>query len=206
MKKLKYLLMAALVLPCAVFTACGDDDDDDKINVEKPETPILTNTSVEQYIDNSYTPTTSDLQNVWEGNYEGWDEKQQKNTKIKRMLTLSPNGNYENVIEGILVESGKDKYTKFEHEKGTYSYNSSTKAITYTVTVDSLLDYGKQKMDAYKGKKFLDHTDARYTETANFSQKKDNQRSWITRDTYLQSLTTKQVDISFAMVVQVKNK
>ena len=198
--------MAALVLPCAVFTACGDDDDDDKINVEKPETPILTNTSVEQYIDNSYTPTTSDLQNVWEGNYEGWDEKQQKNTKIKRMLTLSPNGNYENVIEGILVESGKDKYTKFEHEKGTYSYNSSTKTITYTVTVDSLLDYGKQKMDAYKGKKFLDHTDARYTEGANFSQKKDNQRSWITRDTYLQSLTTKQVDISFAMVVQVKNK
>ena len=198
--------MAALVLPCAVFTACGDDDDDDKINVEKPETPILTNTSVEQYIDNSYTPTTSDLQNVWEGNYEGWDEKQQKNTKIKRMLTLSPNGNYENVIEGILVESGKDKYTKFEHEKGTYSYNSSTKTITYTVTVDSLLDYGKQKMDAYKGKKFLDHTDARYTETDNFSQKKDNQRSFITRDTYLQSLTTKQVDISFAMVVQVKNK
>lgn len=198
--------MAALVLPCAVFTACGDDDDDDKVNVEKPETPILTNTSVEQYIDNSYTPTTSDLQNVWEGNYEGWDEKQQKNTKIKRMLTLSPNGNYENVIEGILVESGKDKYTKFEHEKGTYSYNSSTKTITYTVTVDSLLDYGKQKMDAYKGKKFLDHTDARYTEAANFSQKKDNQRSWITRDTYLQSLTTKQVDISFAMVVQVKNK
>lgn len=193
-----------MVLPCAVFTAC--DDDDDKINVVEPETPILTNTSVEQFIDNSYTPTTSDLQNVWEGNYEGWDEKQHKNTKIKRMLTLSPNGNYENVIEGILVESGKDKYTKFEHEKGTYSYNSSTKTITYTVTVDSLLDYGKQKMDAYKGKKFLDHTDVRYTETANFSQKKDNQRSFITRDTYLQSLTTKQVDISFAMVVQVKNK
>ena len=122
------------------------------------------------------------------------------------MLTLSPNGNYENVIEGILVESGKDKYTKFEHEKGTYSYNSSTKVITYTVSVDSLLDYGKQKMDVYEGKKFLDHTDAQYTEKASFSQKKDNQRSWITRDTYLQSLTTRQVDISFPMVIQVKKQ
>ena len=56
--KFKYLLMAAFVLPCAMFTACGgDDDDSDKIPVEdNSPKPITSNVDAEKYIDASYSP------------------------------------------------------------------------------------------------------------------------------------------------------
>lgn len=150
-------------------------------------------------IDSNYVASLSEIQKVWAGEYEGWDENQQKVTKVRRMLTLKSNGEYENVIEGILVDSSKDKFTKFEFEKGTYSYSSSTKAITYNVVVDSVLDYRIQKMDGYKGKKYYDHIDGVYTENVFFSVKHDGIRSWITTDTYLYSLTNKNQNVVYHM-------
>lgn len=88
----------------------------------------------------------------------------------------------------------------FEIETGTYSYNTRTHIITYSVTSDEVLDYGKQQFDKYNGKKFYDHTDGSYTEKVQFSALKDGQRAWITKDTYLQSLTDRTINIAFAMV------
>ena len=205
--KIKYLLMAAMVLPCAMFTACGDDDDEPiKSDVENPSKPILSNVDAEQYIDASYSPSVSEIQKAWVGDYEGWDTNQSKNTKIKRLLILQPNNSYINVIQGILVESGKDQYTDFEHERGTYSYNARTQTITYSVQSDSILDYAKGKMDGYRGKKFYDHTDGNYTEKVAFSTIQNKQRSWISHDTYLQSLTDKSINIAFIMVPQVEER
>ena len=141
-------------------------------------------------VDFNYVATLAEIQKTWAGEYEGWDDVQQKNTKIRRLLTLYPNYTYTNVIQGVLIESGKSDYVDFEHEKGLYSYNSRTKTITYTVVSDSVLDYGKQKFDGYSGKKYYDHIDARYTEEVVFSVEHDRMRSWITKDSYLQSLTT----------------
>ena len=203
--KIKFLLMAAFVLPCAMFTACGGGDDDDplKIDVDSPSKPITTNIDAEKYIDASYSPTESEIQKVWTGEYEGWDNNQQKNTKIKRLLTLNPNRTYTNIIQGVLVESGKSEYVDFEKEAGTYSYSTRTNTITYSVSTDSILDYGNQKFNGYRGKKFYDHTEGNYTEKVQFSTMKDNQRSWITRDTYLQSLTDKTLNIAFMMYIKV---
>lgn len=197
--KIKYLLMAAFVLPCAMVMSCGDDGGGSEVK-DAPSTPKTNDTEVEKYIDASYSPSLSEIQNTWTGEYEGWDNNQEKNTKIKRMVVLAPNNTYTNTIQGVLIESGKSEYVDFEIETGTYSYNTRTHIITYSVTSDEVLDYGKQQFDKYNGKKFYDHTDGSYTEKVQFSALKDGQRAWITKDTYLQSLTDRTINIAFAMV------
>lgn len=97
--KIKYLLMAAFVLPCAMVMSCGDDGGSE--NVDAPSTPKTNDTEVEKYIDASYSPSLSEIQNTWTGEYEGWDNNQEKNTKIKRMVVLAPNNTYTNTIQGV---------------------------------------------------------------------------------------------------------
>lgn len=202
--KLKYLLMAAFVLPCAFLSSCGGDDDEEiKKNVEREEEPKMNDLEVESTIDASYSASLSEIQQSWAGEYEGWDSNQKKNTKIRRLLVLEPNNQYVNIIQGVLIESGKSDYVDFEHERGSYSYNTRTNTITYTVSSDSVLDYSKQKMDGYRGKKYYDRTEGNYTEKVQFSTIKDGKRKWITRDTYLQSLTDKSINIAFAMSPQI---
>lgn len=199
--------MAAFVLPCAMFTACGGGDDDEtgKTDVTKPEPPITSDTILVKTIDNNYSASLSEIQKSWAGEYEGWDENQQKNTKIRRLLVLEPNNQYVNVVQGVLIESGKTDYVDFEHERGSYSYNARTNTLTYTVSSDSVLDYRNQKMDGYKGKKYYDRTEGNYTEKVQFSEIHNGERKWITRDTYLQSLTDKSIKIAFAMDAQKPN-
>ena len=211
--KIKYLLMAAMVLPFAMLIACGGDDDDDSkesVDTKPSSAALLTDVEAEKYIDANYQPTLSQIQETWAGEYEGWDANQANNghvgnTKIKRLLTLNPNLTYENIIQGVILE-GKDGYVDFEVEVGTYTYNARTKTITYSVQTDKVLDYGKQKFDTYYGKKFYDHTDGTYTEKVNFSTEKDGQRCWISHDTYLQSLTDKTINIAFMMVINADPK
>lgn len=196
--------MAAFVLPCAFLSSCGGDDDEEiKKNVEREEEPKMNDLEVESTIDASYSASLSEIQQSWAGEYEGWDSNQKKNTKIRRLLVLEPNNQYVNIIQGVLIESGKLDYVDFEHERGSYSYNTRTNTITYTVSSDSVLDYSKQKMDGYRGKKYYDRTEGNYTEKVQFSTIKDGKRKWITRDTYLQSLTDKSINIAFAMSPQI---
>lgn len=201
----KYYSLVMMALAMGVsMVSCGGGDSDGTgpIDIDQPASPVTNTTEAEKYIDASYTPTQSEIQQVWTGEYKGWDNNQETNTNIKRMLTLDSNGRYTNVIQGVLVKSGKTEYVDFEKESGTYTYNSRTKTITYVVSSDEVLDYGKQEFDKYTGKKFYDHTDGSYTEKVQFSQVKDGQRSWITKDTYLQSLTDRTINIAFAMVVK----
>ena len=88
--KIKYLLMATFVLPCVMFTACGGGDDDDpKTPVDQPTDPKTQDLTIEETIDKNYSATLSEIQKSWAGEYEGWDENQQKNTKIRRLLITS---------------------------------------------------------------------------------------------------------------------
>ena len=204
MKMLNTNLICVLLMLLDVagpIGGCNNHHDSSVQQEINPQNPILTSNEMDSYIDDNYTVSISDIQQIWVSEYEGWDEYQQKNTKIKRLLVLKPNKTYSNVIQGILVE--KDKYTDFEHEQGTYSYNSTSKTITYTVTYDSILNYRDQSFDKYNGKKFYSHTDGNYTEKVSFLKERNGQRSWISHDTYLQSLTDKTINIAFAMVMQV---
>jgi hypothetical protein len=103
-------------------------------------------------------------------------------------------------IYGTLVSKNKEKAIKFEAEVGRYSYNASTGIITYTVTRDSVLNYDTEKFTVYQNNKhFYDHENATYTENAKFSKLTNGKRNWITKDTYLQSLTSEKIDITFDM-------
>ncbi len=76
-----------------------------------PEPVIVVDSLV---VDSNYVASLAEIQNVWAGEYEGWDDNQQKVTKIRRQLTLLPNATYTNIIQGVLIESGKTDYVDFE--------------------------------------------------------------------------------------------
>ena len=124
---------------------------------------------------------------------------QEANTTIRRKLVLSPNGNYTNVISGQLKKEGNNKFFKFESEAGTWTYNQSSRTVTYTCRYDSVLNYRDQTYTVYDKKHYYDHQDATYTEKADFSSNDKGKRLWITVDTYLQSLTAQKLDIAFSM-------
>ena len=199
--KFKYFLMAALVLPCAMFTSCGSsDDDDDKTPIDGPiqDTKIVKQ-QVNITSDESFKPDASYIQKVWAGEYQGWDAVQNKNTTIRRQLVLNPNGTYINIIAGKLIDSGKNDFFKFESEGGKYTYNQSTRTLTYTCEYDSVLNYRDQSYTKYSKKHYYDHENANYTEKADFSEMNEGKRVWITKDMYLQSLTAEVLDLVFSM-------
>lgn len=196
MKKLKFFSVLAIALiPCITLLSCGDDPE------PEPEPDPVTPTNPFE-VDESFIPNETFMQKTWVGEYEGWDDIQQKNTKIKRKLTLYANKKYTNVIQGVLSESGKTDLVDFERESGTYTYNSRTGVITYSVTSDSIIQYKDQQFIGYSMKKFYDYQLGTYTEDAKFTSLNEGTRKWITKDTYLQSLTDKTLDISFSMDVE----
>lgn len=202
--KIKYLLMAAFVLPCALFTACGGDDDDEpqKTDVNKPtQEEKITKQRVDIPVDNNFIPDASYIQKEWSGEYQGWDAVQKKNTTIRRKLTLNPNGTYKNIIAGKLIESGKNLFYKFESEGGKYTYNQSTGTVNYTCEYDSVLNYSDQSYTRYSKKHYYSEEKANYSEKAEFSEMQAGKRVWITKDTYLQSLTAEVLDLIFSMSV-----
>ena len=206
--------MASFVMPCLFFASCGSDDNtgDGKQDVEKCkkcacghdegkcDNTCQCGITIVDAIDKSFSPSLSYLQKSWSGEYEGWDAVQEANTTIRRMLVLYPNGNYTNVIAGKLVKSGKDSFFKFESEAGTYTYDSSNRTVRYTCRYDSVLNYQDQSYTVYQKKHYYDHQEASYTEKADFSALlSNNKRRWITQDTYLQSLTDRELNIGFVM-------
>lgn len=206
MKKISFfvcLLMGGLCV------SCGGGDDPGEVTPTEP-TPIENTFKV----DLEFKPSASYIQNTWAGEYEGYDAAQEKNTKIKRKLVLNPNKTYVNTIEGILVSSGKNEYTAFEKEEGTYNYDSSTGIVTYTVRYDSLIDYKTQHYIGYKKKHYYSadgmnaNDKAIYTEKAMFTKIGDDgtNRKWVTEDTYLQQLTDKELDLYFTMDIFKEGK
>ena len=184
---------------CITFTAsCGSDP----IPEPNPDSII---DKKEFEIDETYVPSASVIRNTWVGEYEGFDAKQEAKTTIFRTLTLNPNGTYTNEIKGLLVKDGKDEKTVFEKEKGTYEYINGT--IHYTVQYDSLLNYQTQQFIGYNKKHYYSadgnntSDKANYTEKAMFSVQKEGKRQWVSKDTYLQQLTDKELDLYFSMDV-----
>ena len=193
--------MAAFVLPCALFTACSSDDEP-KENVDNPpQEEKITKQKVDIPVDKNFTPDASYLQKEWSGEYQGWDDVQKKNTTIRRKLTLNPNGTYSNIIAGKLIASGKDQFFKFESEGGKYTYNQSTGTVNYTCEYDSILNYRDQSYTRYSKKHYHSDEKANYTEKAEFSEIQQGKRVWITKDTYLQSLTAEVLDLVFSMSI-----
>lgn len=193
--KLKHCIFVLMaMLSSAMFLSCTDSDSEDNNTGDEPIEVLAPDE-----VDESFVPNEAFMQKAWAGEYAGWDDVQKKNTKIKRILTLNADRSYTNVIQGILVESGKDDYVDFEREKGYYTYNARTGVITYSVTSDSIIQYKDQSFIGYGMKKYYDHQSGTYTEEAKFTPITNGGRKWVTKDTYLQSLTAKELDLAFSM-------
>lgn len=190
--------ISALMATLFLFTllSCTEESDNSNNNNEEEITILEADE-----IDDSFVPNEAFMQKKWAGEYVGWDDVQKKNTKIKRLLTLNPDRTYTNIIQGILVESGKDAYVDFEREKGIYTYNARTGVITYSVTSDSVIQYKDQSFIGYSMKKYYDHQVGTYTEEAKFTPVTNGGRKWVTKDMYLQSLTDMSLDLAFSMDV-----
>lgn len=202
--KFKYLwAMAFVMFLSPTFISCEKDDDIvGKTDIGKTQyDPLMSNDSTAFNVDRDFIPAESYIQKKWSGEYEGWDDIQQKNTKIKRVLTLNANKTYTNVIQGVLIESGKTDYVDFERESGTYTYNARTGVVTYSVTSDSIIQYKDQQFVGYNMKKYYDYQAGTYTEKTNFSHLTNGKRNWITKDMYLQSLTAEKIDLTFDMSI-----
>ena len=149
--------------------------------------------------DPSFFPEVAYLHATWLGEYEGWDVHQRTITKIKRLLTLRSDGTYTNLIQGVLVATGKTDYIDFEHEHGNYTYTENARVVTYTVESDSLLDFASQQFVGYTKKHYIDHETTVYTEQPLFTKEKERRRKWITRDDNLVSADDKKSPIVYAM-------
>lgn len=195
MKYFSYLIMAFGAM--ALF-ACGGDDPEEII-----DKPGGNDDKIKVFnIDESFTPSTATLQTTWFGEYTGWDDVQEKDATIGRTLILNPNGTYKNTIQGSL--DGKD-LINFEVEEGTYTYNAGNGTLTYTVKYDSLINYQTQKMTGYTKKHYYsadgNNTDDKknYTEKSLFTKASNGKRQWVCKDTYLQQLTAKTLELYFLM-------
>lgn len=152
--------------------------------------------------DTSFKPTLDFLQTAWIGEYTGYDESQYADTKIKRRLVLRSDGSYRNVIQGVIVSSGKSDFVDFEMEQGTYEYDIDEQCIVYKVKTDSLINYDTGEYERYTVKHSDKSDVASYTERTSFSAVIDGNRQWITRDTYLTSKSDKEMDILYIMIPQ----
>lgn len=180
-------------------TAFSCNQDDDRVNIDDVVEKYLTENDASAFAtDASFTPSKEFISKTWAGEYAGYDEEQKGNTKIRRVLTLNGNGTYTNVLQGVILKDKSD-YVDFEKESGTYTYDASNKTVTYTVTSDEVINYKTEKFDAYTAKHFRYENKPSYTEAATFSTVKEGKRGWITKDTYLQTLTDKKINLTFEM-------
>ena len=138
-------------------------------------------------IDEAFTPTLTELLGVWNGEYEGWDVLQQVTTKIKRELTLYPNGTYTNNLQGAM--GTRTEFVDFEREAGTYSYDSQTQMVTYTALTDSLINFRTHQLTS--------STKDAYQEKAQFSFVIDGQRRWYLQDDDLVSADDKTTPVTY---------
>ena len=140
-------------------------------------------------IDETFIPSLTDILGVWNGEYEGWDVRQQTECKIKRELALYPDGTYTNNLQGAM--GMRTEYVDFEREAGMYSYDSQTQMVTYTALTDSLINFRTHQLTS--------STKDTYQEKAQFSYIIDGQRRWVMQDNGLVSKEDKVTPVQYLM-------
>lgn len=142
-------------------------------------------------IDSTFFATTSFMLKTWMGEYVGYDLMQGKMSAIRRQILFSPEGFYDNHVQGanFTEEDSIIEYKEFEHEHGIFTFDSVRQVMTYTVEYDSLLNFATDQMIFYPGKMIqgtgLVQT---YEENVHFSLIREGRRDWIRKDDNLVSL------------------
>ncbi len=189
-----YLLSTLLYLLGFGMMGCTEQGDEYGPAPEYGPPPV---TKLE--IDDNFEATLSFLQGEWAAEYEGWDEVQERKVTIHRILNLTPNGMYQNHIEGKMPETLKQDFILFESEGGTYTYDSSKGVVTYTCQYDSILNFKDQTYTLYDQKHYYDHKERGYTEKVQFTVERDGKREWVTYDAFLMPVDDKDAALEYRM-------
>lgn len=191
-----YLLSTLLYLLGFGMMGCTEQGDE-----YEPE-PVMYGPApvpAELPVDEDFKATLSYLQGEWAAEYEGWDKVQERKVTIHRILNLTPNGMYQNHIEGKMPETLKQDFILFESEGGTYTYDSLKGVVTYTCQYDSILNFNDQTYTLYDQKLYYDRMEGGYTEKVQFTVEKDGKREWVTYDTFLMSADDKDAALKYRM-------
>lgn len=164
------------------------------------------NDSASIIIDSLYKVNIEYMVGGWMAQYVGYDPQQSMTSganvvsAIRRMVSFSPEGYYESHVQGIVnMDDTITIYKEFEHEYGTYSFDSERQMMTYTVEYDSLLNFSADKMEYHNGKVRGAVTIPQYGERIWFSDENEGLREWIREDDNLMSVKDHTARLIYSM-------
>ena len=195
-----------LCLFLSMNTASCIKDANDEEQPTPPEDTTAATDSTAVQIDSAFVATTEYMFGEWMAQYVGYDPQQSMTSDanvvsaIRRMVSFSPEGYYESHVQGIVnMDDTITIYKEFEHEYGTYSFDSEKQMMTYTVEYDSLLNFGADKMEYHNGKVKGAVTIPQYGERIWFSGENEGLREWIREDDNLMSVKDHTARLIYSM-------
>lgn len=143
-------------------------------------------------IDRTFVPDLSFLQKHWSAEYNGVDPMSQARITTKRNLCLYDDLTFTNLSYGVIrTRNGISEEMLLRSEKGSYSYDSTTKEISYVLEADTALNmevYLKNGNVKYIINQYTDTSlNNQYTEQAQFTYLIDGDRQWVIQDSKLGS-------------------
>lgn len=182
MKQIRESLIALFVMSImcisslTVIISCIGSADDDTPSPPAPDTLAVAIDSTEVLIDSLYAASKENIEGEWMGQYIGFDARQRTTSAIRRMVYFAPDGFYDSHVQGIAnIADTIVEYKEFEHEHGTYSFDTESQMMTFQVEYDSLLDFRNDVL-------VLNPMKANWTERMWFSYPEEGRRDWIRTD------------------------
>lgn len=213
MKFLKYRTIKTsadfltFAMACLVVTSCIPRDEDDFPLPPAPDPLPAVSDTAQIDIDSIFTPTTEYMHGEWMAQYEGFDLKQMRTSSIRRLMFFSPDGFYDSHVQGIVnIEDTITSYKEFEHEHGTYSYDSAKRILSYKIEYDSLLNFATDRLEYSPGKIVMGTGLVKeYDEMIWFSKEKEGNRDWIRKDDNLVTEDNHSINVIYVMKSRNEN-
>lgn len=200
-----FIRLALVGITPFMFSSCIKDADDGEVSTPHEDIPVATDSTVVQ-VDSAFIASAEYMVGGWMAQYVGYDPQQSMTSganvvsAIRRMVSFSPEGYYESHVQGIVnMDDTITIYKEFEHEYGTYSFDSEKQMMTYTVEYDSLLNFGADKMEYHNGKVKGAVTIPQYGERIWFSGENEGLREWIREDDNLMSVKDHTARLIYSM-------
>jgi len=191
------LVFAAMIASCIGSVNepnLPDMPDDDSVVIELDTADLA--------IDSTFRPSASYLQaGWWLAEYSGFDPLQNHDFIIRRQVLLNADSTYVNLVQGIPMEEASEKmtYMNFEHEEGTYSFDSVNRRITFFVRYDSLVNFATKQLEHHDYKMQGTTRKARYSERVWLTEERGGRRQWVRQDENLRDATDPEKPLTYHM-------
>ncbi len=202
--------MALAIVPAACIGSIDEPELPEMLS--EPDNIVLPDTIP---IDSAFIPSADYLMTTWMAEYSGYDPLQQDYFTIRRQMVLSPTGAYDCYVQGIPTSqmpattatvpeasapATQQVLMNFEHEHGTYTYDSTRCRLTYRVEYDSLVNFATGQMERFNYR--LGEGQAmqtRYNEHVWMTEEYQGKRQWVRGDNTLRSSDNHDLPLSYRM-------